>query len=83
MQLGDRLLRAFIGRHLDEAEAARAARGHVAHHCHRFDRTDPLEQLLKILLRRAVGRFPLQLPTHRLLLVTLKADETGLPEDCR
>jgi hypothetical protein len=46
VQLGDRLLRAVIGRHLDEPEAARAAGGHVAHDGDRFHRSNALEQFL-------------------------------------
>src|SRR5829696_8644562 len=54
VQLLDRALGFFIGRHLDEAEAARTASCHVAHDFHALDRATLSKQLLEILLSRCV-----------------------------
>ena len=48
--------RAFIGRHLDKAETARAAVAMSRITVTDSDGTDLLEQFLKVLLRRAVGK---------------------------
>src|SRR5204862_746384 len=50
-----RLLRFFVGGHLDEGEPAGAAGGRVAHHAHCFDTTGLAEQLLELCFTRTVG----------------------------
>jgi hypothetical protein len=58
VQLGDRLLRAFVRGHFHEAESTRASRCHVAHYCDRFHWTNTFEELLQIRLLRGVGKVP-------------------------
>ena len=58
VELGRRLLRFFVGRHLDEREAARPTRGRVAHDAHRFDVPRSAEQLLQLRFARRVGKIP-------------------------
>jgi hypothetical protein len=82
VELGNRLLRTLVSGHFHEAESTRAAGRHVTHDGHGLHGADFLEQLLKILLRRGVGKIPhVQLPTHRLLLVSLR--ENALPRPVR
>src|SRR5688572_31592307 len=54
VELVDGALRFFVGRHLDEAEAACTAGCHVAHDLDALDSATAGEELLQILLPRAV-----------------------------
>src|SRR4051794_28245669 len=69
IELARRFLRFFVGRHLDEREAARAAGGGVPHDAHRFDRAGLAEQLLQFRLTGGVRKVPdVQPATHHSLL---------------
>src|SRR5688572_6741419 len=66
VQLLDRLLRLFVGAHLNEAEAARSTGSHVAHDLDAFDRAAAREELFEILLPRAVRKVShVKFSTHR------------------
>src|SRR5688572_25311280 len=66
VELIDRLLRFLIGRHLDEPESARPAGGHVAHDLDALDGSASGEELLQVLLSRAVREVAhVKFSTHR------------------
>jgi hypothetical protein len=48
MELGDRFLSLFVGRHLDERESARTAGRRITHDANRFDVAGAAEQLLEL-----------------------------------
>src|SRR5262249_45826447 len=70
IELRGRLLRFFVGRHLDEREAPRASGRSVAHHTYRLDIPSPAEQFLEFRLARAVRQIPDVKPsTHTFSLI--------------
>src|SRR4030095_6782759 len=69
VQLGDRLLRVGIGRHLDECEPARATCGGVPDDVHRINGARAAEQLAKLVFRYGIWKIPnIEFTTHGLLL---------------
>ena len=69
VQRGDRVLRVFVGRHLDERKAARTARGHVTHHIDAFHSTGTGKQFLEVLFSGLVRQVSnVELSSHLSLL---------------
>src|SRR6185295_10642087 len=78
VQLARRLLRFFVGRHLDKGESARPACRSVTHDADRLDRSRPAEQLLQLRLSGRVRKVPDVKPsTHHSLLVRISRDRAA------
>src|SRR5207248_1865600 len=68
VQLLDRRIRRFIGRHLDKSEAARPVRGAIDYDLRALDLTRFRENVLQILIRHRPSQIPyVQSSAHYLL----------------